>query len=61
MLFRSSCAVPLVGDVNGDGKVDGFDLGLLLAQWGTAGSADFNHDGTVDGFDLGTLLANWAP
>ncbi|MFM8864304.1 MAG: dockerin type I domain-containing protein, partial [Limnohabitans sp.] len=58
-LYGLKCAV--TGDVNGDGKVDGFDLGLLLSQWGTSGSADINGDGTVDGFDLGALLANWAP
>ena len=60
-VVKVACATPLVGDVNGDGKVDGFDLGQLLAQWGTAGTADINQDGTVDGFDLGALLANWAP
>jgi hypothetical protein len=60
-LQKVACATPLVGDVNGDGKVDGFDLGLLLSQWGTAGAADFNGDGTVDGFDLGALLSNWTP
>jgi formylglycine-generating enzyme required for sulfatase activity len=39
--------------------VDGTDLGVLLGQWGGAGSADLNADGFVDGVDLGLLLAGW--
>jgi len=46
-------------DLNGDGAVDGADLGLLLAAWGTPG-ADLNGDGTTDGADLGVLLAAWS-
>jgi formylglycine-generating enzyme required for sulfatase activity len=45
--------------LNADCVVDGTDLGVLLSQWGGAGSADFNADGFVDGIDLGTLLAGW--
>ena len=52
-------------DLNGDGRVDGADLGLLLAAWGPCGQgccpADLNLDGLVDGADLGLLLAAWAP
>ncbi len=51
------------GDVNGDALVDGADLGLLLASWGTCGGtccADFNDDQAVDGLDLGILIANWS-
>ncbi len=52
----------LVGDLNGDGKVDGADLGLLLVNWGSAGPiGDLNGDGVVDGADLGLLLVNWNP
>ena len=50
-------AVP--GDLNGDGVVNGADLGLLLAQWGGPGSADFSGDGVVNGGDLGLLLSYW--
>jgi len=55
----------IVGDLNGDGVVDGADLGILLANWGPAnggGAAvgDLNGDDVVDGADLGILLANWS-
>ena len=46
-------------DLTQDGKVDGADLGLLLAQFGSEGSADFDGNGVVDGGDLGALLAAW--
>ena len=47
-------------DINVDGRVDGGDLGLLLAAWGTANaSADIDQSGTVDGADLGVLLSAW--
>jgi len=47
-------------DLNGDGIVDGADLGLLLSAWGESGFADLNGDGVVDGADLGLLLAAWS-
>ncbi len=50
------------GDVNGDGVIDGDDLGSLLNLWGGCAipcSADLNHDGFVNGADLGLLLGNW--
>ena len=51
---------PVTGDLNGDGVVNGDDLGILLGAWGqTTGPADLNGDGVVDGNDLGELLANW--
>ncbi len=47
-------------DLDGDCKVTGSDLGLLLAAWGSANAdADLNNDDTVDGADLGLLLAGW--
>ena len=51
-----------MGDLNGDGAVDGPDLGLFLSAWGGCGTpcpADFNDDGIVDGGDLFLLLGNW--
>jgi len=50
-----------LGDLNGDGVVDGADLGVLLGGWGQPGVADLNADGTVDGADLGALLGAWGP
>jgi hypothetical protein len=47
------------GDLNGDGSVDGIDLGILLGNWAGTGSGDVNGDGTVDGLDLGILLGGW--
>lgn len=52
------CTAADPADINGDGIVDGSDLGLLLAGWGAA-SPDINGDGIVDGSDLGLLLAAW--
>lgn len=49
-----------VGDLNGDGFVDGADLGLLIANWGGSGAGDLNCDGVVDGADLGLLIAAWS-
>jgi len=49
-------------DLNGDGVVDGADLGTLLGAWGACDGdcpADLNADGVIDGADLGTLLGAW--
>jgi FAD/FMN-containing dehydrogenase len=52
--------MPRSADLNGDGVVDGADLGALLSQWGAQGGpADLNGDGVVDGVDLGKMLAGW--
>ena len=47
------------GDLNDDGDIDGYDLGMMFSQWGMDGTADFNTDGIVDAEDLGILLTNW--
>ena len=54
-----SFMVGAIGDINGDGVVNGADLAALLTQWGTNGPADLNGDGIVNGTDLATLLTNW--
>ncbi len=53
-----------IGDVSGDGQVNGADIGVLLSAWGPCGitcPGDLNHDGMINGFDLGLMLANWGP
>lgn len=57
---------PVPADFDGNGVVDGADLGLLLASWGEVTSglalyADLNNDHVVDGGDLGLLLGAWTP
>jgi hypothetical protein len=52
-------AAPPSADLDGDGDVDGADLGLMLANWGGPAVGDINLDGVVDGADLGILLAEW--
>jgi hypothetical protein len=51
--------VPCAADLDGNGVVDGPDLGALLSQWGEAGGADLNGDGSVGAADLGVMLAAW--
>jgi hypothetical protein len=46
-------------DFNGDGVVDGTDLGTLFAGWGQPGPTDIDGNGITDGADLGTLLFAW--
>lgn len=55
------CASSVPADLNGDGAVNGADLGLLLAAWGSCDDcpADLSHEGLVNGADLGLLLAAW--
>lgn len=57
----TSCRIP--GDANGDGQVNGTDLGLVLGNFGCAGPppcpGDVNGDGLVDLTDLATVLASF--
>jgi hypothetical protein len=49
-------------DLNGDGRIAGADLGILLGDWGKQGGpSDIDRNGTVGGGDLGVLLGAWAP
>lgn len=50
---------PIPGDFDGDGKVNGLDLGVLLSHWGEGGAWDMDADGTVNGADLALLIAAW--
>ena len=59
-IFGLECDDSLPGDLNGDGLVNGADVGIFLALWGTSNpDADLNGNGTVEGGDLGLLIANW--
>jgi len=53
------------GDLNGDGVVDGADLGILLLNWGQTdggpAAGDLNGDCVIDGADIGALLNQWGP
>jgi parallel beta-helix repeat protein len=58
--------VTIPGDINGDGTVDGMDLGELGMSWlASVGDPDYvanrdiNGDGTVDGMDLGIMGMHW--
>jgi len=50
-------------DLNADHRVNGADLGVLLAFWGPRSTAfpaaDLTNDGVVSGADLGMLLSAW--
>ena len=48
--------------LNGDGLVNGADVGIFLALWGTSNPlADLDGDGIVRASDLGILLSAWGP
>lgn len=55
--FHPSC----LGDLDGDGRVSGGDLGRLFLSWGDCGSCaeDLDGDGRVAGSDLGLLFLAW--
>ena len=56
----SNPILPCPPDFDGDGFVNGSDLGALLAYWGgTNPYYDLDHDGAVGGGDLGILLSAW--
>jgi len=56
---------PIPADLNGDGFVDGLDLGILLGNWNQNGipalGGELNASDPVDGLDLGILLGAWNP
>jgi hypothetical protein len=60
-IYGTNYAPPLIGDLDGNRRVNGADLGILLGAWGTL-AYDLNGDGgPVAGGDLGVLLGNWTP
>jgi hypothetical protein len=60
MMNRGCDPTGPAGDLNGDGRVNGADVGLLLVLFGGPGPVgDLDGDGIVGGGDLGLLLADW--
>lgn len=53
--------VKRLGDLDGDNDTDGFDLAVLLGNWGPCDAClgDLDGSGGVDGFDLANLLGDW--
>lgn len=52
----------LIGDANGDGQVDEFDLAILAANWGDDGlwqQGDFSGDRAIGQLDLAILANHW--
>jgi len=51
----------IVGDINGDGKINKYDFSLMMANWGKVGSniSDLNGDNKVDKYDFALLMAKW--
>ena len=60
-VVAEDCEPSIPADLNGDGRVNGLDLTILLGQWGSSGSADIDGDGVVSATDLTALLAQWSP
>jgi len=64
--YRVGGATLIKGDVDGDCRVNGFDLSLLGLSFGSrrteprySSLADTNNDGSVDGDDLAKLASNF--
>ena len=68
----AACALALpavaqscLGDIAVDNRIDGGDLGVMLANWGPVTSTalsracDLDGNTIVDGADLGMLLSSW--
>ena len=66
-MTATTSATTTDADLNDDGKVDGYDLGTVLGQWGhcpTVASSclgDLNFDGVVNELDVDIVLQNWGP
>lgn len=50
-------------DLDGSGRVEAYDLAILLGGWGPnpGDPADFDNDDDVDAADLAQLLGSWGP
>ena len=54
-----TCVTDCPADFNADGRVDGVDLGYLMANWNTATCVDLAGGPVLTAEDLGILLASW--
>lgn len=61
LVLGTEKAAPLFGDLNGDGRVNSADIGLIIAAWGICEGcpADLDGDGMVNSADLGLAIARW--
>ncbi len=56
----TSCPTPKSPDINGNTRVDVYDLSIMTTRWATAyAAADLDCSGSVDISDLSILLSNW--
>ena len=57
---ESPPSTTLIGDLNGDNKVNIFDLSILLSNWKKTNAAyELSQDEIIDISDLSVLLSNW--
>jgi len=61
-LVGSNTPIPIPGDVNHDGIVNGQDIALVASTWLSSGNllpGDANGDGIVNGQDIALIASNW--
>jgi hypothetical protein len=53
--------ISVTADLNGDGKVNSVDFGIMMSYWGSTArpAADLNQDGAVNSVDFGILMSQW--
>lgn len=57
---ESSSGGNVGADLDQNGKVDIFDLSILLRNWNKSGKGDLNGSSKVDVFDLSIILRSWS-
>ncbi len=63
ILKTTSLSGCTVADINNDNEINGGDLGLMMARFGSCFECpeDLNNDNLVNGADIGILLSYWGP
>jgi hypothetical protein len=61
IVASTSTSYPLLGDANGDGWVDGYDIAMLIDEWASDEfwEGDFDFDGSITVKDLAILQNNY--